>query len=511
MRHFNVETVAGHDRSREDLVLAARTSAPDAGEPFPLQLHRQARQTVRAHAQRELRRFGVLVGVDISVLLAFRALLRQVREAEVFGPFAATVANRLLPVHDIHLAPTLSAVLLGLFVFGTYRAGDRRRDPYAICAGAALGLGLVWWARVWTDPSGWTFAGFAIASTVLGAALILTRFGLDAVVRRLRPVGANAARTLLIGTPEHARRAMSNPALADTAESIIVGSIDLMRRPLAGGGGKLIRLVAAERVDTIVLLGHADEALANYVLEVADAACCRVYRIPDECVSGEYAPSLYWRRGVPMLQLTRPASRGHQLAVKQFIDTSVAAAAMLIMSPVLAAIAIAVGLGSRGPILFRQERVGMGGRRFTMYKFRTMVADAEERRKTLREQSVYTDDRLFKVPNDPRVTPVGRFLRRTSLDELPQFWNVLRGDMSLVGPRPPLPCEVELYDEHHYRRFVMKPGITGPWQVNGRNKVTDFEEVVRIEDAYMRNWSLGKDFRIIARTLPVVLRMEGAH
>lgn len=510
MRHFSVDTVAGQDRSREDLATANRLSGPEVGEPFPLLLHRQARQTVRAHAERELRRVGVLIVADLGVLLAFRLLLRLVRELEILGPVPAVLASRLVPVQEIHLVPTLCAVLLGLFVFGTYRAGDRRRDPYAICAGASLGLALVWWARVWADPSAWTFAGFALASIALGSALILTRFALDAIVRRIRPVGGNAARTLLIGSPEHARRAASNPALADTAESIVVGSIDLGRRPLTGGG-KLVRLIAAERVDTIVLLGHADEALANYVLEVADSACCRVYRIPDECVSGEYTPSLFWRRGVPMLQLTRPASRGHQLAVKRFIDMCVAAVALLILSPVLAAVAFAVRMNSRGPILFRQERVGMGGHRFHIYKFRTMVADAEERRKTLREQSMYPDARLFKVPNDPRITSVGRFLRRTSLDELPQFWNVLRGDMSLVGPRPPLPCEVALYDEHHYRRFVMKPGITGPWQVNGRNRVTDFEEVVRLEDAYMRNWSLGKDFRIMARTVPAVLRMDGAH
>lgn len=509
MHEFNVDGAARAYRTRDDLA-RARVATPDASEPFPLQLHRQARETVRAHVERELRRVGVLVAADLAVLLAFREMLRLARQEATFGSIVAAAANRLAPVHGIELAPTITAVLLGLFVFGTYRAGDRRRDPYSLCAGVLLGLGLIWWARLWADPSPWTFAGLVAASLCLAPALILTRFGLDAVVRRIRPVGGNAARTLLIGTPEHARRAMSNPALADTAESIIVGTIDLARR-LRSGAETLIRLVTSERIDTIVLLGHADDALANYVLEVADAAGCRVYRIPDECVSGEYTPSLYWRRGVPMLQLTRPASRGHQLMVKRMIDMCVAAVALCVLSPLLALVACAVRLDSPGPILFRQERVGMGGRRFRIYKFRTMVADAEEQRTTLREQSVYSDARLFKVPNDPRVTRVGRVLRRTSLDELPQFWNVLRGDMSLVGPRPPLPSEVELYDEHHYRRFVMKPGITGPWQVSGRNKVVDFEEVVRLEDAYMRNWTLGKDFRIMARTVPVVLKMEGAH
>jgi lipopolysaccharide/colanic/teichoic acid biosynthesis glycosyltransferase len=140
-----------------------------------------------------------------------------------------------------------------------------------------------------------------------------------------------------------------------------------------------------------------------------------------------------------------------------------------------------------------------------------MVRDAEARRTAMASQSMYGDLRLFKVKDDPRVTRVGRFLRRTSLDELPQLWNVLRGDMSLVGPRPPLPCEVELYEEHHYTRFDMKPGITGPWQVSGRNRITDFDEVLKVEFDYLRQWSIWKDVEILVRTLPEVLKMKGAH
>jgi lipopolysaccharide/colanic/teichoic acid biosynthesis glycosyltransferase len=124
---------------------------------------------------------------------------------------------------------------------------------------------------------------------------------------------------------------------------------------------------------------------------------------------------------------------------------------------------------------------------------------------------MYGDLRLFKVKNDPRVTRIGGFLRRTSLDELPQLWNVLRGDMSLVGPRPPLPCEVELYEEHHYTRFDMRPGITGPWQVSGRNRITDFDAVLQLEFGYLRQWSIWKDFGILLRTVPEVLKMKGAH
>jgi lipopolysaccharide/colanic/teichoic acid biosynthesis glycosyltransferase len=140
-----------------------------------------------------------------------------------------------------------------------------------------------------------------------------------------------------------------------------------------------------------------------------------------------------------------------------------------------------------------------------------MVVEAEEQLEELRGRSLYPDSRLFKVTKDPRVTRLGRWLRRSSLDELPQLFNVLRGEMSLVGPRPPLPSEVLKYEARHYCRFDVKPGITGPWQVGGRNQITDFEGVIRLEREYIREWSVALDLKILLRTIPAVLRMEGAH
>jgi lipopolysaccharide/colanic/teichoic acid biosynthesis glycosyltransferase len=202
---------------------------------------------------------------------------------------------------------------------------------------------------------------------------------------------------------------------------------------------------------------------------------------------------------------------GAKLYLKRAIDLVVSAVALVLLAPIMGLIAIAVRLGGGGPILFRQTRIGRGGQPFTILKFRTMVIDAEERREDLLEQSLYPDGRLFKVERDPRVTRVGAFLRRTSLDELPQLWNVLRGDMSLVGPRPPIPSEVELYRAHHYARFDVKPGVTGPWQVSGRNSIRDFDQVIRLETDYIRRWSIGLDISLLARTVPAVLSRRGAH
>jgi lipopolysaccharide/colanic/teichoic acid biosynthesis glycosyltransferase len=212
-----------------------------------------------------------------------------------------------------------------------------------------------------------------------------------------------------------------------------------------------------------------------------------------------------------MVQITKPALRAWQLLLKRVLDFLISAIALVLLSPIFAIIAIAIRVDSAGPVFFRQERVGRGGRRFMILKFRSMTVGAEEQLIQLQGQSLYQDARLFKMLRDPRATRVGNFLRRRSLDELPQLINVVMGQMSLVGPRPPVPQEVALYDEHHYARFEMRPGITGPWQVNGRNNVTDFERVVDLEVAYMRHWSIWKDVAILIQTIPAVVRMDGAH
>jgi len=168
-----------------------------------------------------------------------------------------------------------------------------------------------------------------------------------------------------------------------------------------------------------------------------------------------------------------------------------------------------VKVTSAGPILFHQERVGYRGRPFTVLKFRTMVADAEERLRELLDRNEATGP-LFKMAHDPRVTKFGRFLRKTSLDELPQLVNVLRGDMTVVGPRPPLPREVAQYEEWQMARLEVRPGITGLWQVSGRSELP-FEDYVRLDLFYIENWSLAFDLFIIAKTLPTIISRRGAH
>ena len=198
-----------------------------------------------------------------------------------------------------------------------------------------------------------------------------------------------------------------------------------------------------------------------------------------------------------------------QMAVKRLFDIFVSVIGLIFTGILIIFVAPIIKKQSPGPVFFKQERVGKNGRRFKMYKFRSMYMDAEERKKELMAQN-QMQGLMFKMDDDPRIIPIGKFLRKTSLDEFPQFLNILKGDMSLVGTRPPTVDEVEMYHLHHLSRLAIKPGLTGMWQTSGRSDITDFEEVVRLDNEYIRNFSLWLDLKIIAKTFGAVLGMKGS-
>jgi exopolysaccharide biosynthesis polyprenyl glycosylphosphotransferase len=213
--------------------------------------------------------------------------------------------------------------------------------------------------------------------------------------------------------------------------------------------------------------------------------------------------------GLPMMHIEHPRLGGARRLVKSVFDVTVAALLLVLAAPLFLAIAAMIKLDSPGPVFFRQTRVGRHGETFAMFKFRTMYVDAELRLEAMREQNEHNGV-LFKIRADPRVTRLGRVLRRYSLDELPQLINVMLGDMSLVGPRPPLPAEVEQYPQDMRRRLVVKPGMTGLWQVSGRSDLS-WDESIRLDLRYVENWSLTADLVILMRTAMVVLRGSGAY
>jgi exopolysaccharide biosynthesis polyprenyl glycosylphosphotransferase len=213
--------------------------------------------------------------------------------------------------------------------------------------------------------------------------------------------------------------------------------------------------------------------------------------------------------GTPMLTISSTPRDPVSLAVKRSLDIVVSTAALACLAPLMLACAGLVKATSRGPVLFRQDRVGQSGRIFTLLKFRSMYADAEARKKELEGLNEMSGP-VFKMKNDPRVTPVGRWLRKFSLDELPQLWNVLVGDLSLVGPRPPTPDEVVRYERWQRRRLSVKPGVTCLWQVSGRNAI-DFADWMKLDLTYIDNWSLKLDLKILLRTIPAVLFARGSR
>ncbi|MCD6459872.1 sugar transferase, partial [bacterium] len=221
-------------------------------------------------------------------------------------------------------------------------------------------------------------------------------------------------------------------------------------------------------------------------------------------------PTLESFHDIPILTFTTTSTKVLDLFIKYTLDRIAAFFLIIFMSPVFLFIALLIKITSRGPVVFSQIRSGLNGRTFSFYKFRSMYEDAESRLGELKKYNEM-DGPVFKMRNDPRITPLGKFLRKSSLDELPQLFNVLKGEMSIVGPRPPIPKEVEKYERWQRRKLSMKPGLTCLWQISGRNQITDFDEWMHLDLEYIDNWSLWLDFKIMCKTVVVLLTMKGAH
>ena len=197
--------------------------------------------------------------------------------------------------------------------------------------------------------------------------------------------------------------------------------------------------------------------------------------------------------------------------IKRIMDIAAGLILFIAMCIAFPFVALGIMIQAPGPIFFKQTRIGKNGRRFDIYKFRSMYMDAEERKAELMKQNEMGSDFMFKMKDDPRIFPIGKLIRKLSIDELPQAINILRGDMSLVGTRPPTEKEFELYENYHRRRVSIKPGLTGMWQVSGRSSITDFDDIVKLDCEYIDNWNLRLDLKIIAKTVWVVLFGRGAE
>ena len=294
---------------------------------------------------------------------------------------------------------------------------------------------------------------------------------------------------------------VAQPAVGDEIAGVpLYGGLDEVPAAVRAFGADTVAVLACPEMDGIRLRSLAWE------LEKTGTDLCVSPALLD--VAGPRT-TIRQTAGLTLLHVDHPQLSGFRVFVKDLFDRSVAAAALILLSPLLVLLAVTIRLHDRGPALFTQVRVGKDGRMFRIYKFRTMVVDAEARRGQLLDSNE-TDGVLFKLRNDPRVTAVGARLRRWSIDELPQLFNVLLGQMSLVGPRPALPDEAARYAEHVRRRLVVKPGLTGLWQVGGRSDL-NWEESVRLDLRYVENWSFALDLQILWKTIAVMMRGSGAY
>jgi exopolysaccharide biosynthesis polyprenyl glycosylphosphotransferase len=328
----------------------------------------------------------------------------------------------------------------------------------------------------------------------------LIRWGLH------RQIGQNK-RLLMVGTKEDIKALQRELPAKAMGGFEVVAELDLNTACIED----LIHILHEHSINGVVLSAkHTLFGMVEKAIQACELEGVEVWLVADFFKTQISRTSLDEFHGRPVMVFQSTPEDSWQALTKQAIDFCGAAFLLVLFSPIFVVVPILIRLTSPGPVLFRQMRSGLNGQPFTMYKFRSMVTDAEQRKQEL-EQFNEMSGPVFKVTNDPRITPVGRFLRKFSIDEFPQLLNVIRGEMSLVGPRPLPVDEVKRFDDlSHRRRLSVKPGLTCLWQVSGRNNVSDFSDWVRLDLEYIDNWSLWLDVKILFRTIPVVLFAKGA-
>jgi exopolysaccharide biosynthesis polyprenyl glycosylphosphotransferase len=492
-------------------------TAPNA-EPSTIahmEWRHRALELQRRRFWREVTYGTVMLFADVLTLSAVFAVLGALPISETLGGLGedgGSFVRGLIPQTTAALARRVTLLIFALFVTRCYVHTERDQHTTRIGGALLLGLVLPRWVDVWAASLASRWLLLAIVIGVSWGALALQRRGLRRALSPIDPRRHEANRTLVVGLQAEVTRAVGAAAAEDEERPRPRAYVIDRAWPQTAAEGmrQLSTALSDADADAVVVVGPVSDTALQAVIIGAASAGATVYASRRAAFHELDEPSFVLRRTDRLSLLSRPALVGSQLVAKRAVDFGGAAAGLVLLSPLFLFVALAVRLTSRGPVFFRQNRVGLGGDLFAMMKFRTMVADAEAQQAALAAANVYAKDPLFKLKSDPRMTPIGMFLRRSSLDELPQLLNVLRGEMSLVGPRPALPSEVSRYQQHHFVRFEVLPGMTGPWQVGGRNAISNFEEVVKLEADYIRGWTVWRDFWILARTIPAVLSMRGA-
>lgn len=349
-----------------------------------------------------------------------------------------------------------------------------------------------------------------------GAFVVVLTIGMHIVTRLMleawRKMGQNTRFVLLIGggaaSELYLQKINNNPQLGYKVIGYLAPAKTTIKIPYLGDYSAIESVIRMSIVDLTVVTARITDEGIQETIEILDVMGKGIALLLDDVVTKVALSRPVDFGGLTMVVYDRYYRKHWQELAKRGMDIILSSLALVVLSPIMLCTALAVKITSEGPVIFSQKRVGLNGRDFNIYKFRSMVDNAEK----LKEKLAHLNDMsgpVFKIANDPRVTKVGAFIRKTSIDELPQFFNIFKGDMSLVGPRPPLSSEVNMYDPKHRKRLSVRPGLTCIWQISGRNEV-DFNEWMEMDAEYIDRWSLWLDLEILAKTVPVVLLRKGA-
>ncbi|WP_103123617.1 sugar transferase [Nostoc cycadae] len=408
-----------------------------------------------------------------------------------------------------HISELIVLQIASLALQGTYQSGQQRCDYWGIIKTLTFAQGLILLVSVLYQPIIEAEKSTLTVSWLLSTTFVITgRLAIELALKYLRQrkiIGCNSV--FVICEPEYYEQTTK---FIKNEKRYIIRGTDTARA--------LDRYNREATLEKLNRLGITEvfiawDAIKNrmFLCWLFQAAGITVNIIPMQLKPIHRQVYIQKVGGMPCLTVSCPTIIGKDFWLKRMFDFCFTALFLLFASPIYLAIAIAIKLDSPGPVFYKQTRIGLSGRQFKVWKFRTMRPDADKLQKELEALNETKDGIIFKIKDDPRITRIGKFLRRYSLDELPQLFNVLLGEMSLVGPRPLPTRDVDKFLDHHFLRQEVLPGVTGLWQVSGRSNILDFEQVINLDMSYIENWSLQLDFEILLKTVQVVLKKEGAY
>jgi exopolysaccharide biosynthesis polyprenyl glycosylphosphotransferase len=466
------------------------------------------KRDVRAPVLSRLHKGTSLRGLRVILLFALDAMMLSLawKLAEMFGTPWSSLWN--LQDNPAALFPVLAIELSVLLAAGLYKSGEPRRNYLGLVKAITLAVILLLLVAYFYQPTQFVSRSRFLLFWLFSTSFIVSeRFVVDRLIATLRVKGAIRYPVFLIADSDNLEHAMQLIHNENRYEIVGVSKPDALNE-----------VERTRTFDKIRQLGVAEmfvswEAIRDrlFLCWQFQAAGISVHVVPVELEALFHSSKFWTMRNFPVVSFSPPTMTGSDFWIKRVVDFCLALILLALFAPIYGLIALLIKLDSPGPIFYRQNRVGLHGACFKAWKFRTMVVNADQLQKQLEAQNEMKDGVLFKLKDDPRVTRVGQFLRQYSLDELPQLFNVLLGEMSLVGPRPLPVRDVNNFADHHYVRHEVLPGITGLWQVSGRSDISNFEEVIQLDLAYIQNWSLGLDLKILLKTVKVVLNKTGAY